>query len=40
MGDQEGRPYGVSSSLVRRDDGGIVPYEMFYGAGGICAAAG
>ena len=22
------------------DDGGIVPYEMFYGAGCMCAAAG
>ena len=36
MGDQEGRPYGVSSSLIRRVDVGIVPNEMFYG-GGACA---
>lgn len=35
MGDQEGRPYGVSSSLIRRDDVGIVPNEMFYGGGHV-----
>ena len=30
----------MESEKMGRDDGGIVPYEMLYGAGCMCAAAG